>query len=121
LAPGYRLPFIKAARRNEAAPTPECLAKGGPLEQRLAARIRKLVADRGILRPVRNQSPAMLARHAPPFAVNAHHQDLATRAHVVARLELRRFGEPELQRHDLGMRMDLVTATHAVEVTMPIG
>src|SRR5436190_7691360 len=111
LAPGYRLPFVKAARRNEAAPTPERFAKGGPLLHRLAARIGKLVAE----------SPAVVARNTFSFAIEAHDKDLAARTDVVARLELGCRLEAELHRHYFGMRMDLVTATHAVEVTMPIG
>ena len=63
----------------------------------------------------------MRARDSLAVAAGAHDEDLATRADVVARLELGRCLQAELEREHLGIGMDRVAAAHGAEVTMPIG
>src|SRR3954466_9655427 len=116
LLAGNGLPLVEAARGYEAAPLAKRIAKRRPLGDRLAARIRELVADRRVLRPMRNQSPAVLA-----CAFARDDQDVGARTDVVARLELRGLVAPELQRDDVRIRMERVTATHNAEVTMAFG
>ena len=115
------LPFVEPARRHEAAPLAKGVAKRRPLGDRLAARIGKLAADRGILGPMRNEAPAVVARHALAVASDAHDDDFAAGADVVARLEVRRVLERELQRDDFRIGMERVPAAHAAEVTMRAG
>jgi len=67
---------------------PEGVAKRRPLGERLAARVRELVADGRVLRPVRNQPPAVRARDAPAVARGAHDQNVRAGAKVIAALEL---------------------------------
>src|SRR5439155_9373087 len=100
LASGDALPFIEPARRHEAAVAPEGVAERRALGERFAARVGELVA----------QAPAMLARDALLLPVETHDRDVRARADVVARLEVGRAFERELQRDDPGIGMERVTA-----------
>ena len=97
------LPFIKAVRWHQAAPAAEGIAKRRPLRERFAARIGELVAE----------APPVFPSDALFLFVGAHHEHVGTGADVVAGLELGRAVQRELQRDDLRIGVERVTAAHS--------
>ena len=85
LPPGVDLPLVEAVGRNQAAVP----AKGGAerrlLGDRLGARVDHLRADRRILGPARDESPAHLDAFARAVGALAHDRHLLHRRDVVAR------------------------------------
>jgi hypothetical protein len=118
LGSGDRTPFVIAAGGHQAARAPEGIAKRPLLLQAFAARIRELVSDRRVLRPMRDEPPAIFTGDAGALLGGAYGENLVSRADVEARRESRRRGEAEAKRDDSGIGVKRVTTAHGPEVTI---
>ena len=113
------LPFVEAVGRDEAAPAAERGAERRLVGHALGAGVEHPAADRGVLRPRRNEAPAEHHRLALAGRRLAHDERVHGRGDVVARRVDRHLAQAEVLGDDFSGRGEDVAAAHAAIIPSP--
>ena len=105
-------PLVEAVGRQQAAVPAEGHPERRLLGDGLAARVDHPRADRRILRPARDETPAHADELALTVGVDAHDRHFGHRRDVVARVHVRWRRQAEGQRDGRRMAVQLVASAH---------